>query len=142
MTGHHHAKKEIQKIGVYVTETQRDTIRIKVENMDSGTYRLLFKNSWKTEGVASGSCSSMSSASALDSCLWYYMAWFCGGNDVNATFYDSSGNEVSSPVLGGTGIYDMTSGNLMNGQCTTGITLIPETTASSVTIQNSDEINI
>jgi hypothetical protein len=56
------------------------------------------------------------------------MAWFCGGNDVTATFFDSSGTEVSEPVAGGKGIYDMTSGNLMDvnsdgtmKQCTTGM---------------------
>jgi hypothetical protein len=44
MTGHHHAIKEIQKIGVHVTETNRDTIRITIENMDSGNFRIAFYN--------------------------------------------------------------------------------------------------
>lgn len=46
MTGHHHAIKEIQTIGVYVGETNKDTIRIKIENMDSGNFRLAFFNTW------------------------------------------------------------------------------------------------
>ena len=46
MTGHHHAIKEIQTIGVYVGETNKDTIRIKIENMDSGTFKLAFFNQW------------------------------------------------------------------------------------------------
>lgn len=134
MTGHHHAIKEIQTIGVYVGETNKDTIRIKIENMDSGKFKLAFFNQWMPGGVSSGDCKSTSTAQEMDSCLWYYMAWFCGGNDVTATYYDSSGVEVSSPVEGGTGIYDMTSGVLMDRQCANNIVYIPGTSSSVVTI--------
>ena len=117
-----------------MNETNKDTIRITIANMDDGNFRIAFKNRWFESGYASDSCKSMATAAQMDSCLWYWTAWFCGGNTVNATFYDADGIEVSSPVIGGTGIYDMESGNLMNGQCTTGMIFIPETTASAVTL--------
>jgi hypothetical protein len=140
MTGHHHHTKEIQTIEVYVGETNKDTIRITIQNMDEGYFKLLFKNNWYPDGILSGSCSSTSTASELDSCLWYYMAWFCGGNDVTATFYDADGVEVDDPVVGGTGVYDMTSFSLMSRQCANEVVFIQESTTASITIQNSDEI--
>jgi hypothetical protein len=89
---------------------------------------------WFPDGIVSGYCSSMSTASELDSCLWYYMAWFCGGNDVTATYYDADGGEVSEPVTGGTSVYDMTSYKLLNRQCANEVVYIPDTSSSSVTI--------
>ena len=62
------------------------------------------------------------------------MAWFCGGNDVTATYYDADGGEVSEPVTGGTSVYDMTSYALLNRQCANEIVYIPDTSSSSVTI--------
>lgn len=41
MEGHHHAIKEIQTIGVEPKQ-QYDTIRITVENLDDGSYSLVF----------------------------------------------------------------------------------------------------
>lgn len=43
MVGHHHAIKEIQKIGV-IPKQEFDTIRITVTNLDEGEYVLRFQN--------------------------------------------------------------------------------------------------
>ena len=75
----------------------------------------------------------------MDSCTWFISS-YCGGNDVNATSYDADGLEVSQPVTGGTTIYEIKAGNLLEGQCANEIVYIPDTSSSSVTIQNSEEI--
>ena len=46
IVGHHHAIKEIQKIGVVPINAEKDTIRITITNMDTGYFKLLTKLPW------------------------------------------------------------------------------------------------
>ena len=51
---------------------------------------------------------------------------------VTATFYDAGGSEISAPVIGGSGIYDIKAVDLMSGQATSLITYIPVSSSSVI----------
>ena len=105
--------------------------------MDSGTFKLLTKLPWGD--LMSYDCPSKATAAQIKQCLYFY-DWVWGGSVVTATFYDAEGFEISAPVEGGSGIYDIEAVDLMTDQATTLITYTPVSTTSVVEVQNSEEI--
>ena len=140
--GHHHSKREVQMVTMQ-PETIFEAIRLTITNMDDGYFKLVFLNEANSFYTTSYDCSSMATASNLKSCIQSYYHDSCGGNPtVNGTFYDADGLEVEDPVEGGSGEYYIHAGALLDGICSTSITVVKTTSTSTISVDLAKDVQL
>jgi hypothetical protein len=77
------------------------------------------------------------------SCIRKQYAWYCGGNPrVNGTFYDADGFEIDAPVFGGSGVYYVEAVTMMEGQCSSSITVVKSTSTADIVVDLSKDVQL
>ncbi|TNV88229.1 hypothetical protein FGO68_gene13028 [Halteria grandinella] len=94
--GHHHTKREVQRLKVW-QEVQYETTYINITNPDNGKYTLTIQKYNSEDTWTSDKLSTRASSGTLEYYLWWYYTYVFGGYArVSLYMEDANGDETTS----------------------------------------------
>jgi len=141
MVGHHHAMKELQKIGINITNNQ-DTTRVTILNADAGDYILNYQDSVDLLYTASNKIPAKATASQMYNALDWTICRKKFGSpcDVTLTLYDAADLVTTVELDAVKRVYEIKVRKLIAGPSASNILVAKTSTTATVTVEISANV--